>query len=343
MGMSGTDKDGNTIVVWFELNGSLENIWYNRYDAESSSWMGASLLETDDSWNARDPEIGMDEAGNAIVVWTQNRNIMSKRYDASSKTWGTETPLETDVYSSSFQNISVNKNGDAMVVWLFYESSVPDIYAARYSAASDSWSTPQKIAHAESRSSIFPIVSLNDNGNAVAAWYYFGDELPATAYAAYYDAAANSWNAPVLIQEDTTQDAFPKYLKLNHQGNVWAFWHSGSSVWSREMDMSTGLWVEPQLVSSSCSVSFSYDVAFDSNDNGLFLCASWIDFDFKMTSVFYDANSNTWGAPKVIKPQVLGSAGYPSIVFDENDNGIAAWIEQDQSRYQLWVSRYLGQ
>ncbi|MCP4193816.1 MAG: hypothetical protein GY768_24675, partial [Planctomycetaceae bacterium] len=65
------DESGNAIAVWQQDDGSIDNIWVNRFDGSTSSWGTAEMIETDDSGNADFPQIAVDGSGNAIAVWQQ--------------------------------------------------------------------------------------------------------------------------------------------------------------------------------------------------------------------------------------------------------------------------------
>ncbi|VAW89606.1 hypothetical protein MNBD_GAMMA17-697, partial [hydrothermal vent metagenome] len=71
------DSNGNALAVWEQTDGTLINIWANRFDG--TSWGTAELIEDDDAGNARDPQIAVDNNGNALAVWFQSddtrRNI----------------------------------------------------------------------------------------------------------------------------------------------------------------------------------------------------------------------------------------------------------------------------
>jgi hypothetical protein len=43
------DGSGNAIAVWRQSDGTLYNVWANRYDAATGLWGTAELIETDDA------------------------------------------------------------------------------------------------------------------------------------------------------------------------------------------------------------------------------------------------------------------------------------------------------
>ena len=94
------DASGNAMAVWRQSDGTRNNLWANRYNASTSAWGTATLLETDNAGNASNPQIALDASGNALAVWYQSdgtrNNIWANRYNASTSAWGTATLIETD-------------------------------------------------------------------------------------------------------------------------------------------------------------------------------------------------------------------------------------------------------
>jgi hypothetical protein len=64
------DPDGNAVAVWYQYDGSRNNIKANTYVADKG-WRAAECIETEDSGNASSPQIAFDPDGNAIAVWYQ--------------------------------------------------------------------------------------------------------------------------------------------------------------------------------------------------------------------------------------------------------------------------------
>ena len=73
------DGAGNAVVVWTQFDGRYNfnaSVWTNRYDSVLGQWGQARPLETDDSRDAWQPDVGIDALGNATVVWRSGRDIL---------------------------------------------------------------------------------------------------------------------------------------------------------------------------------------------------------------------------------------------------------------------------
>jgi hypothetical protein len=78
------DVTGNAMAVWRQSDGTINNIWSNRYTASTGLWSTATLVETDNSGSASNARVAMDATGKALVVWQQYTgtimNIMSNTF-----------------------------------------------------------------------------------------------------------------------------------------------------------------------------------------------------------------------------------------------------------------------
>jgi hypothetical protein len=117
--------DGNAIAVWYQSDGTRDNVWTNRYVA-GTGWGTAELIETDNADAVDLPQIAMDPLGNAIAVWAQydgtTGNIWANRYVAGTG-WGTAGLIETDPGYAGDPQIAIDPNGNAMAVWAQFDGA----------------------------------------------------------------------------------------------------------------------------------------------------------------------------------------------------------------------------
>jgi hypothetical protein len=76
------DSSGHAIAVWRQFDGSVYNIWANRFNG--IIWGTAQLIENDDNGGADDPQVEIDSSGNATAVWSKainsDRSIYANRF-----------------------------------------------------------------------------------------------------------------------------------------------------------------------------------------------------------------------------------------------------------------------
>ncbi len=173
------DDSGNALAVWQQYDGTNYSIWANRYSAATGAWGTAALIESDDVGAARDPQIAIDGSGNAIAVWQQfdgtNYSIWANRYTATTGAWGTAALIETDnAGSAGNPQIAFDGSGNALAVWQQYDSTLlANIWANRYTAATNTWGTAALIESNDVGSAVSPQIGIDGSGNALAVWQQY--------------------------------------------------------------------------------------------------------------------------------------------------------------------------
>ena len=71
------DSSGNATAVWFQSDGTQNNIYANRFNG--TSWGTAELIDTT-AGAAYSPQITFDSSGNAIAVWYQSDGTQNSIY-----------------------------------------------------------------------------------------------------------------------------------------------------------------------------------------------------------------------------------------------------------------------
>ena len=99
---------------------------------------------------ARDPQVGMDGAGNAVAIWIQDGGtgiytVWASRYSAG--VWTAPRVIQSGTTDATGPQVAVDSAGNAVSVWYQQESDTGDytIRANRYAASAAAWGTPQVI------------------------------------------------------------------------------------------------------------------------------------------------------------------------------------------------------
>lgn len=165
------DPFGDAVVVWFQANGILKNVWSNRFNATSKSWGIAELIQTQNTNDALDTQIAVDAFGNTIAVWSQYDGevykIWSCRYSVTEKKWGNASLIESSNLGNAFAaQVKFDFSGNAIVVWSQYYN----VWSNRYSASTASWGTASVINNVNSGAVYLPQIAIDTHGKAVAIW-----------------------------------------------------------------------------------------------------------------------------------------------------------------------------
>lgn len=172
------NSTGQAITIWDRILGTGARYLYaSHYAPSSDSWGSPVRLDrgtTDESDSAR---IGMDQAGNAQVVWRQregNSNaILSSRYAAATGMW--ETPLTLgktgpgDVWPEGSVHspwVALNPAGGGMAAWSKVGSPYR-VFARAFGAGT--WGDPQGM-ETTGGNDYFPNLAMDAAGNVVAVW-----------------------------------------------------------------------------------------------------------------------------------------------------------------------------
>ena len=169
------DGSGNAITVWRQYDASAHySIWVSRYVAATITWDSPVLIESDDSGDAFDPQLAVNTAGDAWVVWHQHDgttyNIGSNRYAVGSG-WSSATLIETsNVGDATHAQIAVNASGDAFAVWQQSEGTRTSVWSNRYNPSLQAWGMAALVEVDDSGDALVPQVNVDSTGNASAAW-----------------------------------------------------------------------------------------------------------------------------------------------------------------------------
>ncbi|VAX01487.1 hypothetical protein MNBD_GAMMA20-2441 [hydrothermal vent metagenome] len=286
------DAQGNTTAVWYQHNGTRNNIWANRY-VPGRGWGTAELIESNDAGGAKHPKISVEDSGAVIAVWEQvhdktaRSSIWANQYIPGSG-WGTAELIETDdAGDATFPQISV-RGGIAMAVWLQSDGKVTNTWASRY-AVNSGWGKPEPIASQSSGQPNYPQVAAG-NGSALAVWHQSNgtrSDIWSNRYV-----AGSGWGKPELIESNDTGTARFPQVAANTDGNALAVWPQESArgkidIWANRYVPGIG-WGTAELVETRNAGSANLP-QLSLNNNGTAVTV-WLQSDGSRDSVW----ANHW-------------------------------------------------
>jgi hypothetical protein len=337
------DTAGNALAVWYQSDGTLLNIWANRYTA-GTGWGTAALIETDNSGSAYDPQIAIDAAGNALAVWDQTNgtrsNIWANRYTAGTG-WGTAELIETDNTGNAyFPQIAFDTAGNALAVWHQSEGTRFNIWANRYTAGSG-WGTAELIETDNAGIAYYPQIAIDAAGNALAVWQQ-SDGTRYNIWANRYT-AGSGWGKAAMIETDNAGDAWSPQIAFDAEGNALAVWYQSDgtrlNIWANRYTAGTGWGAAALIETDNAGDAWSPQIACDAAGNAL---AVWEQSDGTRYNIWanrYTAGAG-WGTAELIETDNAGIAYYPQIAFDATGNALAVWEQSDGTRHNIWTNRY---
>jgi hypothetical protein len=335
------DAAGNAIVVWYQFDGTRNDIWANRYTA-GAGWGTAARIETSAD-DAGAVQVAMDTNGNALAVWTQSSSgsgwsIWANRYTAASG-WGTAALVETDTGGAFVPQVAMDANGNALAVWRQYDGTRYSIRASRYSVGSG-WSSAGPIESGTGEATA-PQIAVDASGNALAVWYQ-SDGTRNNIWANRY-VVGIGWGTAALIETDNAGDAFLPQIAVDASGNAHAVWYQDdgvrTNIWANRYVVGTGWGTATLIETDDAGDAFLPQIAVDASGNAL---AVWYQSDGARTNIWVNryVMGSGWGAATLIETDNAGTATSPQIAVDASGNALVVWSQSSGSRYSIHSARF---
>ncbi|MDB6105106.1 MAG: hypothetical protein JWO52_5105 [Gammaproteobacteria bacterium] len=227
------DANGDAIAVWDQLDNAGFHIWASRYTAAAGSWSTAQMIQSDDVVQAFGPQIGIDRAGNALVVWNQSHGAMqteiwANRYAAANGGWGTAGRISDTAGGAGTPHIATDANGDALVVWPQFDNSTSSSVRWNRYTASTGWGTAAQIEPGNGTYVWDPQIACDPSGNALLVWDR-ADSVHSEIRSSRYT-VSGGWAASV--NAGSTGDVLYPVIVIDLAGNALALWQQsdGSHV-----------------------------------------------------------------------------------------------------------------
>jgi hypothetical protein len=183
------DKNGNFIASWADgRNSNWRDIYAQRYSADGTALGVNFQVNTDTEGNNHlRADIAIDENGNFVISWEDNRNgyddIFAQRYLSDGSTIGDNFKINDDTPNTSQSNasISMDLDGNFVVCWEDKRNDYDDIYARRFSNEGIPLSDDFKVNNDfTNKKQLNSDIKVDDNGNFIICWEdhrfgYFGE------------------------------------------------------------------------------------------------------------------------------------------------------------------------
>lgn len=337
------DGSGNVRAVWVQqVTVSTRSIWTNLY-SPASGWGTATVLEASvNSVGGNRPEIAMDPAGNATVVWAEFdgnwTNLWARRYTAGG-VWAPATLVENDNNGGvGDQGVVMEANGNAMVVWSQFDvvGQRTNVLANRYIVGSG-WGTPTPIETSDLNAGVSDI-ALDGTGNIMVVLHQQTSAASSVIGSIYTNRFSNgSWGTAALVKSAIpylSQSA----IAMNASGNAMVVWQEDdgfdvTSIWARAYT-SAGVGGATVRIDnlSEYTTGRTPQVAMDASGNAV---AVWGQASH-IWSARYVAGTG-WGTPADIDNGAGDfPANQPRIAVDASGNALAVWERPSGTFGNIW-------
>jgi hypothetical protein len=233
------DAQGNAVAVWV-LTGSGGSNDKRVFASNliAGTWSTPLQLSTG-SFAARDPQVAITPAGDAIVTWTQldtggaANSILSARFVAGA--WLASDLIEQGSANASKPQVAIDSNGNAVVVWNQFDlnTSQTTIWANRYTTTSG-WGTAAQLETTNTASNPNPQVASDASGNVIAVWQQ-SDGTRTNIWASRYS-LGSGWGVATLLETDDAGAATVPQITSDTSGNAIAIWQQSdgtrTNIWT---------------------------------------------------------------------------------------------------------------
>lgn len=159
------------------VKGSV-NPWNKNYQAAATKILEDFQVNENVGESSQiEPVVAMDDRGNFVVVWSDDRNgdtdIFGQRYNSNGSLAGSQFRVNDDPghRSQSKPQIAMSRDGNYWIIWLDYQNGYSVIYGQRY----DIYGTPigaNFIINSDSKSlkGLNPVIAVDENNSFLIVW-----------------------------------------------------------------------------------------------------------------------------------------------------------------------------
>jgi len=226
-GQVAIDAAGNATAVWENVGGAETVIDASSRPANGSWAPPVQLSEAGAS--ANEPRVAVDPAGDSVAVWERSGEteelIEAASRPASSGGWGKPVALtmpETGKGEPGNQQVAIDANGEAVVVWGRFNSARETIEASEGRPSSSTWQAPVVLSGPGRLVEELPQVAVNGRGSALVVWEQWNGTEDVVEGASGL-ASGPHWQAPVTLSLSGGEALEPQ-VALDAQNNAVAVW-----------------------------------------------------------------------------------------------------------------------
>lgn len=320
------NQAGNAVAIWSHNGSTDSTIKASTTSINCNNWNRSRIIASISSLGQlSQPNVSIDQKGNAIAVWVQFDGSVYSLQAATLKcghlNWQLTAPIATSAYPLLSPQIAINRQREAVAIWQAFDGSNSVIMAANYHFH-NGWSTPVLISEIGTDAISPQLAAASESGSAVAVWRSVTDNVIKAA--TFY--VGNGWSSAISIS--STGGQLPK-VAISVRGYTVVMWEdiNTSALFSASSLIGKGsvLWTGP-LVITNAITSLNYNVAINRSGNAV---ATWQQPDGSNSSIYVSTLplDGVWSLPDNISGE--GMFDCPDVAISKCGN--AAIISSDES------------
>jgi hypothetical protein len=291
--------------------------------ADAGGWLAPGLV-TGNEEVAEAPQIALDGADNAVVVWQHDGDVVGKWRPKGSAAWGpTQVVDHFESASTDKPALGMLPNGYAVALWT---RSYAGLWASRGTSAQ--WEKPVPLA---SGLEFGPTIAVSASGSVVAVWMENKD-LPSVKSVNLVYASVMSpegvWSPETRIDKGEAHVMSPR-VAVDDKGNAVAAWVQFGQLWANRYE--NGAWGEASIIGGVDAGNLSSaNVAMNGSGQGV---VTWIAPGQVLRLLRFEAPFAAGPVEDVTPITDFLSSPPPVVAIDAQANVIVAWQEWDASSH----------
>jgi hypothetical protein len=246
------DAVGDATVVWRRSNGSNYLVQAAVKPAGKPWETPATLSEA--GQDAHAPEIAVDPAGDATVVWTRSNgsnDVVQAAVKPAGEPWAKAATVSQAGQQASEPQVAVDSAGDATAVWTRYIGQSSGgmsnyVVQAAVKPAGEAWEAPTTVSEEGQEEGFEPRVAVDSAGDATAIWkrFIYGENRLIETAA---KPAGKPWETPTTFEAGSD----PR-IEVNAAGDaaaVWTAYHGPGDIVQASVKPVGEPWVKPAAIS----------------------------------------------------------------------------------------------
>lgn len=332
------DNNDNFVIVWKDYRNSDSDIYYQQIDSSGKN-LGENKKVNDDinSESQYAPTIAMNNSGNFVIVWMDNRYGNSDIYYQLFNWGGTAQGInkkindDTDNADQYAPSIAMDNIGNFVVAWYDGRHGNWDIYYQHYdiNGTGQGVNETAKCYYGTIDS---PSIASDGNGNFVIVWddnRNFNSDI-------YYQ-RFNNFNTSIGVNSKVNDDYSSSdqnslTIAMGKNGDfviVWVDFRNGNrDIYFQRYSENGNAQGENTKVNDDISSTWQLNPSIAMDGNGNFVIV-WQDERDNITKIYYqcyDSYGNKLGVNKKADYNVnSASERNPSIAMDVKGNFVIVW------------------
>jgi hypothetical protein len=236
------DENGNAVITWHQSDGSNNQIFMSEY--RDGAWSHPTGLDDNfspDGEDAQYQEVTMDNNGNALITWQQYYSGYSQIFKSEYRngTWDHPDDLADNISPDGEDalspEIAMDNSGNAIITWQQSDSAYTQIFKSEY--RNGTWDHPDGLADnisPDGNYAYYPQVAMDNNGNAIIAWFQSDNGNIAQIYLSDY--RNGTWTHPADLSDNISpygEDATSPWVAMGNNGDAVITWSQSDGSYDR--------------------------------------------------------------------------------------------------------------